>query len=109
MGHFLGGLCKAVKGAFAKVEIFAFAGFGIVRARFDLDAGDAGVKFLQLVQQIGQQHFEPSGRHRCANVDNQRALFDTGDAKMWMQVGGQQVFGGSVKLLPVACALQEVG
>ena len=109
MDHFLGGLRKAVKGAFAKVEFFAFGGFRIVRARFDLDAGDAGVKFLQLRQQIGQQHFKASGCHWRANVDNQRALFNAGDAKVWMQIGGQQAFGGGVKLLPVACALQEIG
>lgn len=109
MGHFLGGLRKAVKGAFAEVEIFAFGSFGIVRARFDLDADDAGVKFLQLRQQVGQQHFEAGGCHRRAHVDNQCALFNAGNAKMRMQIGGQQAFGGGVKLLPVACALQEIG
>ena len=91
------------------MEIFAFGGFGIGGARFDLYADDAGVKFLQLGQQIGQQHFEPSGRHRCANVDNQRVFVHAGDAKMGMQIGGQQAFDGGVQLLPIVRVLQKVG
>jgi len=62
-----------------------------------------------LGQHMGQQHFEPSGCHLCANVDNQRVFVNAGDAKMGMQIGGQQAFDGGVQLLPIARALQKVG
>ena len=58
---------------------------------------------------IWMQHFETGRRHGRAHVDNQRALFNARHAKMRMQVGGQQAFGGGVQLLPVARAVQEVG